>query len=78
MDRLETGICISVLKKDGNKILLSLYGVQKDSDIEEIKEKIYHISQDLTRSKDPQVAISLGSTGNRSASLSKLTWEDLQ
>lgn len=78
MDRLETGICISVLKKNGDKILLSLYGVQKDSDIEEIKERIYKISQDLTRSQNPQVSISLGNTGNKTVSLSNLTWEDLQ
>lgn len=78
MDMLETGICISVLKKDGSKILLTLYGVQKGSDIEVIKDKIYRISQDLTRSQNPHVSISLGSTGNKTVSLSDLTWDHLQ
>ena len=77
MDRLENGICVSVLRKSGSQITMSIYGVQKDSDIIAIRENVYKIAQDLTGVKTPNVSISFGVTEKDEVSLSNLTMEDL-
>lgn len=77
MDRLENGICVSVLRKSGSQITMSIYGVQKDSDINTIRENVYKIAQDLTGVKTPNVSISFGVTEKDEVSLSNLTMEDL-
>lgn len=77
MDRLESGICVSVLHKTGSQITMSIYGVQKDSDIEAIKKNVYEIAQGLTGSKTPNVTISFGFAEKDEVSLSKLRMEDL-
>lgn len=77
MDRLENGICVSVLRKSGSQITMSIYGVQKDSDINAIRENVYKIAQDLTGVKTPNVSISFGVTEKDEVSLGNLTMEDL-
>ena len=76
MDRLESGICVSILRKDSSSITMSIYGVQKDSDIDAIKENIRKIAQDLTGQSDPKIQMSLGYT-NDEMSLENLTMKDL-
>ena len=76
MDRLESGICVSILRKDPGSITMSIYGVQKDSDIDAIKENIRKIAQDLTGQSDPKIHISLGYT-NDEMNLENLTMKDL-
>ena len=76
MDRLESGICVSILRKDPNSITMSIYGVQKDSDIDAIKENIRKIAQDLTGQSDPKIQISLGYT-NDEMNLENLTMKDI-
>ena len=76
MDRLESGICVSILRKDPSSITMSIYGVQKDSDIDAIKENIRKIAQDLTGQSDPKIQISLGYT-NDEMNLENLTMKDL-
>lgn len=76
MDRLESGICVSILRKNPGSITMNIYGVQKDSDIDAIKENIRKIAQDLTGQSDPKIQISLGYT-NDEMSLENLTMKDL-
>lgn len=76
MDRLESGICVSILRKDPGSITMSIYGVQKDSDIDAIKENIRKIAQDLTGQSDPKIQISLEYT-NDEMNLENLTMKDL-
>ena len=77
MDRLESGICVSVVRKTGSSIMMEIYGVAKDSDIDAIKENVYKIAQDLTGSKTPNVAITTRQHGKDSIPLRELTMNDL-
>lgn len=78
MDRLESGICVSVLRKNGNMITMGIYGVQKNSDIEAIRANVYHIAQELTGSNTPTVLVSNGVGMNDEISLSDLKMDDLK
>lgn len=76
MDRLDSGICVSILRKEPGSITMSIYGVQKDSDIDAIKDNIRKIAQNLTGQSDPKIHISLGYT-NIETDLESLTMKDL-
>lgn len=75
MERLDSGICVSVLKMNGNSICFTIYGVQKDSNISTIKENILHIAKEMTRSESPDVRISIDI--NREIPLESLRMEDI-
>ena len=77
MDRLESGICVSVVRKTEYSIMMEIYGVAKDSDIDAIKENVYKIAQDLTGSKTPIVTITTRHYGKDSIPLRELTMNDL-
>lgn len=76
MDRLDSGICVSILRKEPGSITMSIYGVQKDSDIDAIKDNIRKIAQDLTGQSDPKIHISLG-YANTETDLESLAMKDL-
>lgn len=77
MDRLESGICVSVVRKTESSIMMEIYGVAKDSDIDAIKENVYKIAKDLTGSKTPNVTITTRHHGKDSIPLRELTMNDL-
>lgn len=77
MDRLESGICVSVVRKTESSIMMEIYGVAKDSDIDAIKENVYKIAKDLTGSKTPNVTITTRHYGKDSIPLRELTMNDL-
>lgn len=77
MDRLESGICVSVVRKTESSIMMEIYGVAKDSDIDAIKENVYMIAKDLTGSKTPIVTITTRHYGKDSIPLRELTMNDL-
>lgn len=76
MDRLKSGICVSIIRKEPGSITMGIYGVQKDSDIDAIKDNIRKIAQDLTGRSDPKIHISLGFINNE-IDLENLTLKDL-
>lgn len=75
MDRLESGICVSVLKLQKPLIVFSVYGIAKDSDINAIKENILHLAKEMTKDPSPTVRISVGPA--REITLENITMENL-